>query len=235
MYIKLKKALTYTSLVSLGISTLMLIAGVLFGLPVFSSPVLSRILFILATFAIAGFIALFELPVVNRKRILGFVGLALLGLSTFLALILFIVPSLLEFGLYARFTLALTVTSIMFIVIIILYSKLLNTHKVLQGIAYTCYSIFDIIILLLIAGINVFAQPFMITFFVIICIVNPALFVALLVLSTNNKNKVEQQGTLPKANENMITISKEEYERLKQENEQLKQEIEQLKQNKEQE
>lgn len=231
MYLKIKKVLTFVSLISLAFSTLMLIGQILFGLPVFKNDILLRILLVLATFAIAGFIALFELPVINRKKILGLVGLGLLGLSTFLALILFIVPSLLKFGIYAKITLALTVTSIMFIVIISLYSKLGNSRKVMQAITYICYSIFDIIILLLIAGVNVFAQPFMVTFFVLICVVNPALFVALLVLSTSNKNN--NTSTLPKDTSDMITIPKAEYEKLKQENEELKKELESLKHNNE--
>ena len=119
----------------------------------------------------------------------------------------------------------------MFIVIISLYSKLGNSRKVMQAITYICYSIFDIIILLLIAGVNVFAQPFMVTFFVLICVVNPALFVALLVLSTSNKNN--NTSTLPKDTSDMITIPKAEYEKLKQENEELKKELESLKHNNE--
>ena len=217
---KMKKTLTLISLIALAISSLMLISAVLFAMPVFSDEVLRRILFIMATFAIASGLALIELPVLNKKRLLGIVGLSLLGFSTLLALILFAVPSLLEFGFYAKLTLSLTITSIMFIIIIVLYSKIGSSRMPFQIFTYACYSVFDLLLLLLVWGINIFELTFMIYFFVILCIVNPALFVALLVLGSGKKANTDK--VLPKDSSDMITISKTEYETLKHENETLK-------------
>ena len=85
---KLKKVLMILSISAVGVSALMLILQVL-GVPIFKEEILLRTLLIIATLGVTSGIALIELKVIKRKKILGYIGLALLALSTLLVLIIF--------------------------------------------------------------------------------------------------------------------------------------------------
>ena len=222
---KIRKSLMITSLVGIGIVALMLIAAV-FGVNVFKGWPLKALL-IVATIAVASGVAINELNVIKRKRILGFVGLGLLALSTIFAIIIFATDLINKSNDFNTITGLVALNSILFISIISLYSKLGKSAIALQIPAYISLIGIDVFLSLLIVGINLFSVGGMIHLFVILCILALSLSIALSVISSKNKGNVEYFAD----RKNMVTISKEEYETLKNENQMLKEKIEKLKQN----
>ena len=99
---KTKKSLMIVSLVTLAISCLMLILAV-FKVDVFHGIAL-RFLLIFATTSLACAIAISEINIIERKRILGFIGLGLLTLSVLMALVVFCSPLLFNYNVFNRIT-----------------------------------------------------------------------------------------------------------------------------------
>lgn len=220
---KLKKSLVIVSLATLGIACAMLIAGI-FGLKVFSDPIILKILLTVSTISVTAGVSINEISVIKRKKILGFIGLALLLASATLAIILFIVPTLFSNSTMVKTTSIVAVTSLVFITIISNYSKLESSMIGLQIFAYIVFIAVDIIISLLIAGVNVFAVPGMPQMFGVLCICAVGLMIALSVLSSKRKATAittEKHATI-KVEDDKILISKAEYYTLKEENQKLK-------------
>ena len=232
---KLKKVLMIVSLVCIGIVAFMLASSV-FGVNVYVGWPF-KVMIVLAIVGATSGIAIGELNVVKRKKILGFVGLALLGVSAIMATILFLTP-LLGWNLFAKFTLALSITSILFITIITQYSKLGKSVLVLQIITALILGTIDIILSLIIFGVNVFAYTIILDLFIVFCIAAVTMLIALTIIgsrkkdvsnvviikTTDDENKKETQA---KASQNEFPY---ELEFLKRENELLKGQIELLKQ-----
>lgn len=220
---KLKKILTSISLTCIAVAAIMLIAAV-FGLNVFDG-ILLKILLSVATIAVASGLSINEISVIRRNKILGLIGLALLGVSSLFALIIFWVG--IEFvSTFTKITIIISISSIVFIVIISQYTKLLKHAFALQICAYVGLILIDIIVSVSIGGYNLFALPSFITWFVILCIVTVAMQIALAVLSSRHKGA---EDYLALKNKDMVMVPKAEYEALKLENQNLKEEIEKLK------
>ena len=132
-----KKVLMITSLACLAVSCLMLILAI-FGIPVFEDIGL-RFLLIFSTLAVGCGIALSELNVVSRRKILGLVGLGFLGLSVSLALLSFCTP-LMEIEWFNRITGVVALFSVLFAIIISLNTKLEKKYLPLQIVTYVAIS-----------------------------------------------------------------------------------------------
>lgn len=219
---KLKKILMIVSLSGVGVAAAMLIAQVL-GAPIFSTSWVLRILLVIATVAVASGIAINEIAVIKRKKILGYVGLGLLALSSLLAIIVFCSDLLVTESVFNRIVGFTALNSVLFIIIITQYSKL-GKHVIgLQIPTYISLVLIDIVLSLTICGVDILSK--VLTPFIIVCIVAVALLIAVTVIAS----KMRSSEPVETNRKDMITISKVEYESLKKENEELKAEIEKLK------
>ena len=219
---KLKKVLTIVSLATLGVAIAMLI-GAVFGLKVFKDPVLLKILLTAATISVTAGMAINETAVIKRKRVLGFVGLSLLLASATLAIIMFIFPKVYNNVDMQKATSIIAISSLLFVTVISYYSKLESSMLALQLVAYGVFLAFDVIVSLLICGVNVFLIGGMIQTFAVICIVAVGLMIALTVLSSKRKSSVfDKDEKEPKLADDKMIVSKAEYDALKEENEKLK-------------
>lgn len=95
---KAKKILMIISLSALAVACIMLILAV-FKVPVFQGVPL-RLLLIFSTIAVACGMSITELSVIKRKKVLGYVAIALLGLSTLLAMIIFCSNLLTQYSVF---------------------------------------------------------------------------------------------------------------------------------------
>ena len=220
---KSKKILMITSLSALAVSCVMLILAV-FKLPIFEG-VLLRILLIVSTIAVSCAIAINELSIIKRKKILGYVGVGLLGLSVLLAMIVFCSNLLFTESVFNRITGIVSISSVVFIFIISIYSKLGKSLLGLQIPTYISLGLVDIMLSLLISGVELFSINGMLQTFIVLIIISVGLFIASSVVSSRKKSTATNDV---KASE-MITISRAEYQKLLTENEELKKQLEALK------
>lgn len=223
---KTKKTLMIVSLSALVICCIMLILAV-FGVKIFDGVPL-RLLLIFATICVATGISINELAVISRKKVLGYIGVALLALSVLMAFVIFCSNLLVTENLFNRITGIVSVLSVTFIVIISIYSKLGKSLLGLQIPTYVAFGALAILLSLLIGGLDLFSAKGMTEIFVIICIVCFGLLVASTIISAKKNS-----GNIGNANSKAktITISLQEYESLKEENKMLKEELEKLKSN----
>jgi len=162
---KTKKILMIVSLSALAVACIMLILAV-FKVPIFDGVSL-RILLIVGTIAISCGIAINEVSVIKRKKILGYVGLGLLGISVVMALVIFCSKLLVTYSVFNRITGIVSISSVLFIVVISLYSKLGRSLLGLQIPTYASLVGFGIFLALLIAGVQVFEVKGMLEVFII--------------------------------------------------------------------
>lgn len=213
---KTKKILMIVSLSTLAAACLMLILAV-FKVPVFTGVPL-RLLLILSTTAVASGIAINELSVIKRNKVLGFMGIGLLGLSVLMAYIIFCSNLLETYSVFNTITGIVSVLSVATITIISLQSKLGKRVLGLQIPTYAVIAALAIIICLIIGGVDVFAAAGMFEVIIILAICCIGLFIASSVVSS----KI-QDTELPEQKHAAT------YSELAKENAELKAEIERLK------
>lgn len=219
---KTKKSLMIVSLVTLAISCLMLILAV-FKVDVFHGIAL-RFLLIFATTSLACAIAISEINIIERKRILGFIGLGLLTLSVLMALVVFCSPLLFNYNVFNRITGIVAVLSVAFIAVLSIYSKLEKSLLGLQIPTYVALGVLAIMISILIGGFNLLEIKGMLEVLIIDAIVTAGLLIASSVIASKRKD-----GNKPETKqESELEMLKTENLRLKQENEELKAKLAEL-------
>lgn len=219
---KTKKSLMIVSLVTLAISCLMLILAV-FKVDVFHGIAL-RFLLIFATTSLACAIAISEINIIERKRILGFIGLGLLTLSVLMALVVFCSPLLFNYNVFNRITGIVAVLSVAFIAVLSIYSKLEKSLLGLQIPTYVALGVLAIMISILIGGFNLLEIKGMLEVLIIDAIVTVGLLIASSVIASKRKD-----GDKPETKqESELEMLKKENLRLKQENEELKAKLAEL-------
>lgn len=219
---KTKKSLMIVSLVTLAISCLMLILAV-FKVDVFHGIAL-RFLLIFATTSLACAIAISEINIIERKRILGFIGLGLLTLSVLMALVVFCSPLLFNYNVFNRITGIVAVLSVAFIAVLSIYSKLEKSLLGLQIPTYVALGVFALMISILIGGFNLLEIKGMLEVLIIDAIVTVGLLIASSVIASKRKD-----GNKPETKqESELEMLKTENLRLKQENEELKAKLAEL-------
>lgn len=223
---KTKKTLMIVSLSTLLICCIMLILAV-FGVEIFDGVPL-RLLLIFATICVATGISINELAVINRKKVLGFVGIGLLALSVLMAFVIFCSNLLVTENVFNRITGIVSVLSVTFIIIISIYSKLGKSLLGLQIPTYVAFGALAILLSLLIGGLHLFDIKGMLEVFIVLGIVCFGLLIASTIISAKKKSS-NSDAVNSKAK--TITISLQEYESLKEENKALKEELEKLKSN----
>lgn len=219
---KTKKSLMIVSLVTLAISCMMLILAV-FKVDVFHGIAL-RFLLIFATTSLACAIAISEINIIERKRILGFIGLGLLTLSVLMALVVFCSPLLFNYNVFNRITGIVAVLSVAFIAVLSIYSKLEKSLLGLQIPTYVALGVLALMISILIGGFNLLEIKGMLEVLIIDAIVTVGLLIASSVIASKRKdgNKLETKQ------ESELEMLKTENLRLKQENEELKAKLAEL-------
>lgn len=219
---KTKKSLMIVSLVTLAISCLMLILAVL-KVDVFHGIAL-RFLLIFATTSLACAIAISEINIIERKRILGFIGLGLLTLSVLMALVVFCSPLLFNYNVFNRITGIVAVLSVAFIAVLSIYSKLEKSLLGLQIPTYVALGVLALMISILIGGFNLLEIKGMLEVLIIDAIVTVGLLIASSVIASKRKD-----GNKPETKqESELEMLKTENLRLKQENEELKAKLAEL-------
>lgn len=213
---KTKKSLMIVSLVTLALSCLMLILAV-FKVDVFHGIAL-RFLLIFATTSLACAIAISEINIIERKRILGFIGLGLLTLSVLMALVVFCSPLLFNYNVFNRITGIVAVLSVAFIAVLSIYSKLEKSLLGLQIPTYVALGVLALMISIIIGGFSLLEIKGMLEVLIIDAIVTVGLLIASSVIASKRKD-----GNKPE------TKQESEFEMLKTENLRLKQENEELK------
>ena len=219
-----KKILMISSLSCLAVSCLMLILAV-FGVQVFDG-ILLRILLIVSTFAIACGLAIGELSVIQKNKILGYVSIGLLGVSVLFALIIFCSSILQNGGVFVKITGTFSLLSILFIIIVSNYIKLGKSMLGLQIPTYIVLILLDLFLILLVCGVSMFEIKGMLETFIILIILNVGLLIATSVIASKKRNS---QDTPKVKGENNIEELKMQIEVLKNANEQLRKENEELK------
>lgn len=219
-----KKILMISSLSCLAVSCLMLILAV-FGVQVFDG-ILLRILLIVSTFAIACGLAIGELSVIQKNKILGYVSIGLLGVSVLFALIIFCSSILQNGGVFVKITGTFSLLSILFIIIISNYIKLGKSMLGLQISTYIVLILLDLFLILLVCGVSMFEIKGMLETFIILIILNVGLLIATSVIASKKRNS---QDTPKVKDENNIEELKIQIEVLKNANEQLRKENKELK------
>lgn len=218
---KTKKSLMIVSLVTLAISCLMLILAV-FKVKIFQGIPL-RLLLIFATTSLACAIAISELNVIKRKKILGFIGLGLLGASVLMALIVFCSPLLFHYNVFNRITGIVAVLSVAFITILSIYTKLEKTLLGLQIPTYVAVSILAVMISIIIGGFKLLEIKGMLELLIIDAIVTVGLLIASSIIASKRKQELPAETKLSE-----IEVLKAENEKLKKENEELKAKLAEL-------
>ena len=219
---KTKKSLMIVSLVTLAISCLMLILAV-FKVDVFHGIAL-RFLLIFATTSLACAIAISEINIIERKRILGFIGLGLLTLSVLMALVVFCSPLLFNYNVFNRITGIVAVLSVAFIAVLSIYSKLEKSLLGLQIPTYVALGVLALMISILIGGFNLLEIKGMLEVLIIDAIVTVGILIASSVIASKRKD-----GNKPETKqESELEMLKTENLRLKQENEELKAKLAEL-------
>lgn len=219
---KTKKILMIISLSALAAACLMLILAV-FKLPIFEGIPL-RVLLIISTICVSTAISISEVTIIKKRKVLGYIGLGLLAISVLFALIIFCSSLLYNYSVFNRITGIISVLSVTFIIIISIYSKLGKSILGLQIPTYICLSLFSILICILIGGVALLDINGMLEVIIVMAIICFGLLLASIIVAARKKEVTVS------ANEEMITITKTEYENLKKENEELKNQIQNLKQ-----
>ena len=216
------KVLFITSLSCLALSCLMLILAI-FGVKIFEGIPL-RLLLISSTFALGCGIAMSELNVAKKRRVLGFVSLGFLSLSVLLALISFCTP-LFEVEIFNRITGVVALLSVLMAIIVSLNTKLDKKLLPLQIVTYALLSIVTLFIILLVCGVQLFSVDGLAQVFGVLCVLAVGLLIATIVVSAKKQGDEKVKGKDVKTE---ISLAKEN-EMLKLENAQLKAEVEDLK------
>lgn len=204
-----KKVLTITSICSIVIVVGLLISA-LFGANAFEFPLVA----VLVSFGIicAGTsLTLNALNIMPKHRILAIVDMALLGLLVLLGIII----SWSNFStnyIFNKITLILGMIAILFNIIVAYYLKLGKKLLILQVVTYVLISVIDLLLTLQICDIKLFDIDWFVKLFIALCLITFLMFIVLAVLS--KKDSQDSEDVVASKDE-MIKISKAEYDALK--------------------
>lgn len=169
---KVKKILTIVSLVCLVVSVGLLI-GAIFGLKVFRKPLLS-VLLSFATLSVASAFSINSLTMKNKNSTISYITLALMSVSTVMALIIFFS----NFTTPVYFNKAIIVLGMFTVlsnIVVSLILKLDKRYLALQIVTYLIIFVIDIILTLQVFGVDMFGIKGFWKIFLVLCLVAFAL------------------------------------------------------------
>jgi len=205
----IKKILTIVTITSIAIPILLLI-GAIFGLEVFSGFTLKLILS-LATIAIAGAFSINAVNIYNKKQNISIICLALLGLSTILGIIIYW-SDFTTALVFNNLVIVLAMATVLFCIIVSMHIKLQKKHLPIQIITYCLIIIIDIMLTLIVFGIDLLSIDGLSQIFWVLCLVTFALLCTTAVLS---KKSINEPTNTIENDDKYIKITKKEYENLK--------------------
>ena len=190
---KTRKVLTIIAVATMSISVLMLILAV-FKVNIFNSIALNFLLSF-ATISVASAFAINALNILKRQKIIPCISLILLGISTLFGLINYWT----NFSnlLFARITAILAIATAFFCIIVSLNNKIQKKYLALQIVTYLIIVFINIVLSLLISGVNVFNMKGFAEIFFVACLVAFGLLCALAILG-KKKDNLEEIGTVIK-------------------------------------
>lgn len=202
---KLQKGLVVSSVVTVSIVVLMLISA-LFGVEIFNNPTLTAILLTIASLSAVCFFVNAALDMFNKKKIIAIISMVLLGLAFIFGLINFWTHFEME-GLFPKISGIIAIASVLFVIIITTNAKLDNNFKLLQFVTYGLIIVLDILLTIIILGVDLFDNETFTKFFWAFCFI-----VFALLCITNIIAKRISSNNLGK---DYIKISIKEYNELK--------------------
>ena len=222
---KIRKILTIVSVSTMAIAVIMLISAV-FGAKVFQGIALNFLL-TFAVISVASAFAINSLNVLKTQKIVAYISLALLALSSLFGIITFWTNF--SNALFGQITAILAIATAFFCIIISTNNKVQKRFLVLQIITYAIAVFIDIILTLLIVGVSVFKVNGMVEIFIVACLVAFALLCALGILGKKKDNTEDKLNKVEKVDYqallNKIQKLEEENAKLKEENQKLKQQL----------
>ncbi len=228
---KIRRTLLTLSIGAVVVACIMLVLAV-FRVPIFEGVQL-RVLLCVATIAVSCGLALSDLVIFKKNKVLGIVGLGLLALSTLLALICFCTNLILVSPTYNRITGIVAVLSVAYTSSLVVYSRLGKYLLWLQIITYFAIGVVTGFIVLLIAGEHVLNGVGMLQTFITTCIVCVGSFFSCYFIGIKIKSSSDDASKLgikmTKIDQAELDDLKNQLKSLKDENEFLKNEIEKLK------
>lgn len=202
-----KKVLTIVSLVCVIISVGLLI-GAIFGLGVFKKPLLA-VLLSFATIGVASAFSINSLSMQKRNRSLSYATLGLMGVTTLMALIIYI-SNFTTAVYFNKVILVLGIFAVLFNIIVSLILKLDKNYLILQIITYVIILAIDIILTLQVFGVNVFGLKGFWKIFLVLCLLAFGLLCTTSILS--RKTASDEKDYSEK--EKKVTLSQQQYNEL---------------------
>lgn len=215
---KIQKGLIITSIVTVSIVVIMLISA-LFGAEIFNNKTLTAILLTIAAISAVGFFINSALDMFNKKKIIAIISMVLLGFAFIFGLVNFWTHFEME-GIFPKISGIIAIASVLFVIIITTNAKLDNNFKVLQFVTYGLIIALDIILTLVILGVDLFGTEGFSEFFWAFC------FIVFALLCINNI--VGKRITSNNLGKDYIKVSVKEYNELKERINQLEKENKEL-------
>lgn len=215
---KIQKGLVISSIITVSIVVLMLISA-LFGVEIFNNKQLTATLLTVASLSAVCFFLNASLDMFNKKKILAIISMSFLGLAFIFGLINFWTYFDMK-GIFPKISGIIAIASVLFVIIITTNAKLDNNYKVLQFVTYGLIVILDILLTIIILGVDLFDNETFTKFFWAFCFI-----VFALLCITNIVGKRIASNNLGK---DYIKISVKEYNDLKERIRQLEEENKKL-------
>lgn len=184
--------------------TILMLIMAIFGLKTFEMPLLA-LLFTLITISVACAFAISAYSLLKKNKVVPMISLVLLAIVSIMGIITywaqFNVPEI-----FGKSTAILAIATVLFNIMVSYAIKLGKRQLPIQIITYALIIITDIILTLLILGVNVFSVPGMIEAFAVICLLDLGFMLALVILNKRTYNEAEDMsGT------EYIKVKKTEY------------------------
>lgn len=208
-----RKILTFTAIGSLAAVVIILIMAI-FGLDVFTGDWL-KILLTLATVTVASAVLINSTNYMQKKKIIAYISMGLTCALVVLALVI-LWGALSVTDTISKITLILAMATIFFNIIISINLKLEKSYIALQAVSYFLIAVIDVLLTIVILGINLFEYNGFWQGFAVGCLVLFGLLCALGILARKPKEEISKDS---------ITISKAEYNSLLQKIEDLQAEL----------
>lgn len=196
---KIIKSLVIGSITCLSVTILLLILSLFEVLNVFEGGALQAFFWTVLVFCVYFFFLISSLSLINENKKLSITSASFLTLSLVFALVNFWSIDK-ELELFQKITIVISVTTILFVIIIRTIIKLDKKYLILQIATYLITFIIDVIIVLSVFGSDILDGDFS-KFFIAMCLVCFTLLSIINILAS--KKKVQ--------NDEYVTIKKTEY------------------------
>lgn len=205
----MKKGITITTLVSLGLVALICILAIFGALKL--EGVVLNLLLTFGTLVVAGAISLTSVTLLQAKNKWGFVSIILVSISSVLTLLIIWINKLANVEILIKITATIAILSLICSLIITNAVKLGKKLFVVQLVTYIIIGITSIMLTLIIWGINIFGNGIIGKLFWVFVVLSIVGLITISILASKNRTIKSSKET---TKNDTITISKTEYEEL---------------------